>query len=91
MYSRHTPAIVLEPMSTATGPHTRCARCDTPARFAVSAGDPATFWHRSEAACQVCLPHSRQWAGFVGPVTLTPLGAPDGPVQIALFELDLRL
>ncbi len=65
-----------------------CARCDTPARFVVSAGDSGTFWHRSEAACLVCLPRSREWAEFVGPVTLTPLGEAAAPVQIALFELD---
>lgn len=65
-----------------------CARCDRPAGFIVTAGDPDTFWYRSQSSCLTCLPRSRRWAGFVGPVTVTPVGEMARPlVQGTLFDL----
>ncbi len=53
----------------------------------MSAGDPATFWYRSEVVCLRCLPRSRRWASFVGPVTVTPLDQPEPGTQGALFTI----
>ncbi len=64
-----------------------CARCQGPAVFIVAAGDPATFWYRCESTCLTCLAASRRWAGFVGPVTLTPVGDTGTPSQGTLFDL----
>jgi hypothetical protein len=58
--------------------------------YLVAAGDPATFWYRSECSCLSCLPKSRRWAGFVGSVTLTPVDQTGVPVQGALFDLSGR-
>lgn len=68
----------------------RCARCPGPAEFTVSAGDPATFWHRSQAVCLGCLPASKRWASFVGPVIVSSIDLSGTPVQAALFELSQR-
>ncbi len=65
----------------------QCARCDTSAGFIVAAGDPDTFWYRSESTGLTCLPRSRRWASFVGPVTVKTIGDAPGPVQGSLFDL----
>jgi hypothetical protein len=64
-----------------------CARCAAVAVFLVAAGDPATFWYRSECTCPACLPAARRWAGFVGPVTVTHLDSVGPLVQGTLFDL----
>ncbi|GAA5176930.1 hypothetical protein GCM10023322_00310 [Rugosimonospora acidiphila] len=65
-----------------------CARCADAAGFVVSAGDPDTFWYRSESVCLNCLAASKRWAGFVGTVTVVPVDAPGVGVQAPLFEVD---
>ncbi len=65
----------------------QCARCDRSAGFIVAAGDPDTFWYRSETSCLTCLPRSKRWAGFVGPVTVKAIGEAAVPVQGSLFDL----
>ncbi len=69
----------------------RCARCNALAGFVVTAGDVSTFWYRSESVCLSCLPKSKRWAGFVGPVTVESVGELGGvPVQGTLFDLGGR-
>jgi hypothetical protein len=65
-----------------------CVRCDGTAAFTVTAGDRATKWHRTESVCLACLPASKRWASFVGPVSITSHGAsPAATVQATLFDL----
>jgi hypothetical protein len=69
---------------------TRCARCANRAGFTVSAGDRTTFWHRSESVCLGCLPASKRWASFVGPVTVASIDLSGTPIQATLFVLGGR-
>jgi hypothetical protein len=65
----------------------RCARCGRAATFIVTAGTPDTFWYRTESTCLVCLPRSKRWAQFVGPVSVVPVGELGVFVQATLFDL----
>jgi hypothetical protein len=68
----------------------RCARCPSPAIVTVSAGDATTFWHRSQTVCLGCLPASKRWASFVGPVTVASIDLSGTPIQAALFDVGGR-